>query len=103
MFLGSNMSKVRRKTTPVIPTTCVFEIPTFYQETLSKTRFLLMDFFLKRAKERVIVYATAQQLQLLFSSETIFIDGTFSVAPNTFEQVFLIHVQHLGQGKLYIL
>ncbi|CAF3819673.1 unnamed protein product [Rotaria sordida] len=94
----SNMSKTRRKITPVIPTSCVFEIPTPYQETLSQKRFLLMDFFLKRGKERVIVYSTNQQLHLLFNSEEIFIDGTFHVAPGGFEQVFLIHVHHFGQG-----
>ena len=96
------MSKTRRQTTPVIPTSCVFEIPTSYQETLSQKRFLLMDFFLKRGKERVIVYSTEQQLHLLFDSETIFIDGTFLVTPGDFEQVFLIHVQHFGQGKWLI-
>ena len=98
-ILGSNMSKARRKKTPVIPTSCVFDIPTFYQETLSQKQFLLMDFFLKRGKDRVIVYATAQQLQLLFDSEVIFVDGTFGTAPGGFEQVFLIHIQLFGQGN----
>jgi len=92
------MSKARRKKTPVIPTSCVFEIPMFYQQTLAQQRFLLMDFFLKRGKERILVYATDQQMHLLFSSETIFVDGTFSTAPNGFHQVFLIHVEHFGQG-----
>ncbi|CAF1140680.1 unnamed protein product [Adineta steineri] len=94
----SNMSKARRKKTPVVPTSCVFEIPDSYQKTLSNKQFLLMDFYLKRSKERVIVYATTQQLQLLFTSTTIFMDGTFSVAPSGFEQVFLIHVEYFGQG-----
>ncbi len=93
------MSKARRKTTPVIPTSWIFEIPPLYQETLSQKRFLLMDFFLKRGKDRVIVYSTEEQLQLLFNSEVVFIDGTFSVAPDGFEQVFLIHVQYFGQGN----
>ncbi|CAF3916211.1 unnamed protein product [Rotaria sordida] len=94
----SNMSKAQRKKTPVIPTSCIFEIPTFYQQTLAQKRFLLMDFFLKRGAERVIVYSTDQQMHLLFSNKTIFIDGTFSTAPNGFNQVFLIHVQEFGQG-----
>ena len=92
------MSKARSKTTPVIPTSCVFDIPPLYQETISHKRFLLMD-FLKRVKERVIVFSTEAQLQLLFKSETIFIDGTFGGAPAGFKQLFLIHVQHFGQGK----
>ena len=93
------MSKARRKTIPVIPTSCIFDIPLSYQETISHKRFLLMDFFLKRGKERVIVFSTEAQLQLLFTSKTIFIDGTFGGAPAGFEQLFLIHVQHFGQGK----
>ncbi|CAF1116496.1 unnamed protein product [Didymodactylos carnosus] len=93
----SNMSKARRRATPVIPTSCVFEIPMPYQKTLTQEQFLLMDFYVKRGKDRVVVFATVQQLQLLFNSETIFMDGTFSVAPVGFEQIFLMHVQHFGQ------
>ncbi|CAF1052262.1 unnamed protein product [Adineta steineri] len=44
----SNMSKARRKKTPVIPLWEVFNIPKFYQETLLSERFLLIDVFLKR-------------------------------------------------------
>ena len=58
-----------------------------------------MDFYLKRGTDRVIVYATDEQLQLLFGAETIFVDGTFSTTPNGFDQVFLIHVQRFGQGE----
>ena len=93
------MSKARRKMTPVIPTTCVFEIPPWYQKTLAQQQFLLMDFYLKRGKDRVVFFATVQQLRLLFNSNVIFMDGTFSVTPSGFEQIFLIHVQHFGQGK----
>ena len=96
------MSKARRKTTPVIPTSCIFDIPQLYQETRSQKRFLLIDFFMKRGKERVIVYSSEIQLRLLFNSETIFIDGTFGGAPAGFEQLFLIDVQHFGQGKWLI-
>lgn len=97
--LGSNMSKARRKKTPVVPSSCVFEIPKTYQQTISNQRFLLCDFFVKRAKERVLFFSTDQQLHLLFSSTVIFVDGTFSTAPNNFEQVFLIHIQWCNQGK----
>ncbi|CAF3979963.1 unnamed protein product, partial [Rotaria sp. Silwood1] len=93
----SNMSKARRKKTSVILTSCIFEIPMFYQQTLAQKRFLLMDFFLKRGAEHVIVYSTDQQMHLLFNNETIFIDGTFSTVPNGFNQVFSIHVQEFGQ------
>jgi hypothetical protein len=101
--LGSNMSKARRKKTPVIPPSCSFEVPTFYQQTLSSKRLLLMDFFVKRGKERVLVFSSNQQLELLFNSDIIFMDGTFSTTPENFDQVFLIHVQLHNQGEEIIL
>ena len=58
-----------------------------------------MDFFLKCGTDRVMVSATDQQLQLLFTNEIIFVDGTFSTAPRGFDQVFLMHTQQFGQGK----
>ncbi|CAF1497990.1 unnamed protein product [Rotaria sordida] len=93
------MSKARRKNIPVIPKSFVFEIPTAYQQTLSNKRFLLMEYYLKRAKERVVIFSSDQQLNLLFNSDVIFIDGTFSAAPENFDQVFLIHVQQFNQGN----
>ncbi|CAF4286796.1 unnamed protein product, partial [Rotaria sordida] len=96
------MSKARRKNMPVIPKYCVFEISTAYQQTLSNKRFLLMDYYLKRAKERVVIFSSDQQLNLLFSSDVIFIDGTFSTAPENFDQVFLIHIQQFNQGLLVV-
>ncbi len=96
------MSKARRKKTPVIPTSCVFEIPVTYQQTLSEKRLLSMDFYLKRGKDRVLVFASDQQLELLFDSDIIFMDGTFSTAPENFDQVFLIHVQKFGQGRQFV-
>ncbi len=75
-------------------------------DALSKniiTKTLFADgIFLKRGKERVLVYSTKQQLQLLFSGEIIFIDGTFGIAPDGCEKVFLIHVEHFGQRKSVI-
>ncbi|CAF5116728.1 unnamed protein product, partial [Rotaria sp. Silwood1] len=44
----SNMSKARRKNTPVIPSSVMFDIPELYQQTLAGKRFLFIDVFLKR-------------------------------------------------------
>lgn len=92
------MSKARRKNTPVIPSSVIFEIPEFYQQTLSSERFLLIDLFLKRSKNRILVFSSDQQLKLLFESDTIFMDGTFDTAPPHFKQVYLIHAHKFGQG-----
>ncbi|CAF4868999.1 unnamed protein product [Rotaria sp. Silwood1] len=51
----SNMSKARRKNTPVIPSSEIFEIPELYQQTLSHKRFLLADLItntMKPSKEK---------------------------------------------------
>ncbi|CAF1539602.1 unnamed protein product, partial [Rotaria sordida] len=94
----SNMSKARRKNTPVIPSTIVFDIPELYQQTLSSKRFLLIDLFTKRGKDRILVFSSDQQLELLFKSDTIFMDGTFDTTPAHFKQVYLIHAHKFGQG-----
>ncbi|CAF4313239.1 unnamed protein product, partial [Rotaria magnacalcarata] len=77
----SNMSKARRKKTPVIPSTFMFEIPDLYQSTLTEKLFLLIDIFLKRGQDRILIFANDQQLKLLYESSTIFMDGTFDIAP----------------------
>lgn len=92
------MSKARRKNTPVIPSSAMFHIPDPYQSTLTNTRFLLIDLFLKRGQDRMLVFASDQQLNLLFESSTIFMDGTFDITPAFFKQVYLIHAEKFGQG-----
>ena len=92
------MSKTRRKMTPVIPSTVMFDIPESYQQTLSAKRFLLIDLCMSRGKDRILVFSSDQQLELLFESETVFMDGTFDTTPANFKQVYLIHAQKFGQG-----
>ncbi|CAF1688029.1 unnamed protein product, partial [Didymodactylos carnosus] len=75
----------------------MFQISIMYQQTLSAKRFLFMNLFLKRVKDRILVFASDQQLELLFDSDFIFMDGTFSTAPNNFDQVYWIHAQKFGQ------
>ena len=92
------MSKARRKNTPVIPSSPMFNIPDVYQNTISSKRFLLVDMFLKRGQNRVLIYSSDQQLEMLFESDTVFMDGTFDVTPSQFKQVFIMHVRKFGQG-----
>ncbi|CAF1931047.1 unnamed protein product [Rotaria magnacalcarata] len=68
----SNMSKARRKKTPI--------------------------FSIKRGQDRILIFASDQQLKLLYESSTIFMDGTFDIAPAPFKQVYLIHAENFGQG-----
>ncbi|CAF3570067.1 unnamed protein product [Rotaria sp. Silwood1] len=90
----SNMSKARRKNTPVIPSSEIFEIPELYQQTLSHKRFLLADVCLKRGKNLILIFSSDQQLELLFESNTVFVDGTFDTSPGQFKQVNFCQVYH---------
>ncbi|CAM4849636.1 unnamed protein product, partial [Rotaria magnacalcarata] len=94
----SNMSKARRKITPVIPATVIFDIPESYQQTLSAKRFLLIDLFMTLGKDRILVFSSEQQLELLFESKTIFMDGTFDTTAPNFKQLYLIHAHKFSQG-----
>ncbi|CAF3051764.1 unnamed protein product [Rotaria sp. Silwood2] len=66
--IKSVLNRVRRKTTPPLPTSADFDIPDFYQQTLNGAQFIL-----------------------LFSSEWIFLDGTFDKCPKQFQQIYTIH------------
>ena len=41
------------------------------------------------------MYSSEEQVNVLFSSDTLFADGTFKVSPRLFEQLYVIHdIQH---------
>lgn len=61
-----------------------------YNSTADGKRFLLLDESRVR-RERLLIYASDLQLDTLFDSHTIYMDGTFSKAPPHFKQVFIIH------------
>jgi len=44
-----------------------------------------------QATERVIIFATDENLRRLATSDTWFMDGTFDVSPHLFAQVYVIH------------
>lgn len=51
--------------------------------------FLLYDN--KSADERLLIFATESNLQMLKNSDGIFADGTFKVAPPLFHQLYTVH------------
>ena len=84
------MNKARRLQTPAIPDTQMFDIPELYTKTLRKESFLCLDKSLKR-KTRMLLFASPEQLKLLFQSSVVLMDGTFSASPSIFDQVYCIH------------
>ena len=89
-FLEPGLLYARRQLTPVLPSSSSFEIPDFYQVTLKKEIFLFSDTLVGRRK-RMLLFGSTTQLEMLFDSATIFMDGTFSSTPPFFDQVFTIH------------
>ena len=43
--------------------------------------------------KRLLIFSTTENLQLLAQSESLFMDGTFGVAPSMFAQLYVIHGQ----------
>ncbi len=89
-FSGPSVAKARRKVVPLLPQTCLFDIPDDYKTTLDGTRFLLRDESIAR-RERLLMFSSDRQLDLLFNSPIIYIDGTFSKSPPNFLQIYIIH------------
>ncbi|CAF3249819.1 unnamed protein product [Rotaria sp. Silwood2] len=95
--LGSTLNKARRLQTPSIPNSQLFDIPQSYTKTLKNLPFLCIDQIIKR-KTRILVFASDEQLKLLFNSSVILMDGTFSSSPSIFDQVYCIHAIKFEQS-----
>ncbi|CAF1563097.1 unnamed protein product [Didymodactylos carnosus] len=90
----------RRKMTPILPDSSSFVIPLQYtRDYHNNQRLLLHDsddplFRNSQAVQprgRVLVWSSDTQLELLFDSDRVFMDGTFSTCPPHFDQVYIIH------------
>ncbi|CAF0973217.1 unnamed protein product [Rotaria sordida] len=88
--INSSLNKARRLQTPPIPNSQIFDIPDACTKTLKGEQFLCVDKFIKR-KTRLLLFASHEQLKLLFESQIILMDGTFSASPLIFEQVYCLH------------
>ena len=56
-------------------------------------------------RDRLLLFASDAQLDLLFKSLVIYMDGTFKKAPSHFTQIYIIHIVHFDtcKQKLYFL
>ena len=62
--------------------------------TLEDKTFLEYD---SRPKnKRVVIFSTEKQWKIMKRSSTLFVDGTFSVVPSLFFQLYTIHCEYLG-------
>ncbi len=80
-----------------------FDISSRYKKTTDGQRYLLADKVQRvdgTVEKRIIVYATDEQLRLLFTSSHIMMDGTFDSCPPHFDQLYSIHCMKNNQSKL---
>ncbi|CAF1380249.1 unnamed protein product [Adineta ricciae] len=84
------LNQARQKLTPPLLESISFDIPESYQTTAQGGGFLVCDISTRR-RQRMVIFASQKQLELLFNSATLLMDGTFSATPPFFNQVFTIH------------
>ena len=65
------------------------QIPNEYRQSLNDDAFLLYDS--GAANDRILIFSTRRNLQLLSRSEHWYADGTFKVVPSIFTQLYTIH------------
>lgn len=61
-------------------------IPDMYKLSLAKENFLLFD--TGATRDRIIIFGTTRNLELMDNCENWYADGTFKVSPMIFQQVF---------------
>ncbi len=82
---------------PIPPSVDDLDIPEKYQRTTNNEQFLLYDNRDDDGAPRMLVYATPHNLRLLARSRHWFMDGTFKIVPQHFQQLYTIHVLHDSQ------
>ena len=68
-----------------VPQDRFFDIPPEYQQTAAGEAFLLHD--TGNGDDRILVFATNENIQLLAESQSWFMDSTFKTSPELFFQV----------------
>ena len=66
--------------TPILPDSSAFDIPESYQRSNSNELFLARDILIRR-REKMLMFCSKTQLELLFGSPVVMMEGTFSATP----------------------
>ncbi|CAF4161369.1 unnamed protein product [Rotaria magnacalcarata] len=96
--IESGLHKLRRKSLPPIPQNQKFLLPPVYQETYSHQKFLIYDKRKTIYGGRLMIFASDEQLNVLYGSDVLFADGTFKVSPKLFEQLYVLHGMQNGEA-----
>ncbi|KAL8619295.1 hypothetical protein ACOMHN_056939 [Nucella lapillus] len=65
-----------------------------WTETLDSESFLLAN---DGDDDKMLVFSTDKNLEILSANRDFYMDGTFSVSPHLFSQLYTLHVMFLGQ------
>ena len=87
----SQMNRARRRTLPTLPQT---RADVHLEGEWSRTK--RGDDFVVHQDEEMVIFSTTENLERLAGSDTIFIDGTFKIAPRIYCQMYSFHVLFLG-------
>ncbi|XP_050406180.1 uncharacterized protein LOC126821734 [Patella vulgata] len=84
----ASLYRARAKILPALPQTRNdIQLPDSYTKTTSGDDFLLHA----AADNRFLVFSTQENLYHLANADTIYCDGTFSMSPTLFTQIYTIH------------
>lgn len=89
--LKSALYRHRKTTVPPLPNSLAevnLEEP--WTSTSDGQPFLL---FQDHDADKMLVFATVEQLQVLQASDTVYMDGTFSACPNLWNQLYILHAR----------
>ena len=88
--------RMRQKSMPKIPSTNDFSIPVPYSNTARNTRFLLAN--ISNQSNRLILFASNEDLVSISRSDTVYGDGTFASCPRQFQQLYSLHSVENGKA-----
>ena len=84
--------RYQRPTPPVPVTSADVRLPDEYTTTTNNQQVLQYDND-QNAENRMLVFYSPDSLERLANAQTFFMDGTFSVAPHPFKQLYTIRIR----------
>jgi hypothetical protein len=86
--VSSTMNQDRHAALPPVPRTLqAIVIPPAFQTTIAGQRFLLSQLI----NSHFLIFAAPDNLHILCQADTLFVHGTFDIAPQLFSQMYTIH------------
>ena len=91
-------SRKKSNNVPPEPTSLTsLELSEFYKITDKGDRFLLHDSGFESENQRILIFGTRKNLDMLSTSSVWLADGTFKTVPGLFYQLYVIHALKGGQ------